>query len=373
MTRLQDDPRRRCLKTEEWPAADRMAWTAALTPGDLLHDAGAAGGWAADTIKKQRKGYGRFLGFLVWSGRLDAAKSPADRITPENVRAYLAELEDTVAPMTILGRVAELHAVALAMVPDGDWRWLTELLNRLHARRPRGRDKRSRLMPAHKILGWGLDRLRAVEADGPAGLDKAVRYRDALMISLLVLIPLRRGNLAAIELGRHLRQTRQGWYLEFEAAEMKAREPYEASWPAVLDEPLMRYLSIFRPLLDQGAASRRLWLSANGRPMSAMRAYHRITRVTRAAFGRPLNPHLFRDIAGTDNAEADPESSLATARLLGHRSLSTARRYYDHSMGKAAYRQYQAIMRRRLRQLTTTFADEAGSDDATDPDSSDPE
>ena len=31
-----DDPLRRCLKLEEWPAVDRADWEAALEPGDLL-------------------------------------------------------------------------------------------------------------------------------------------------------------------------------------------------------------------------------------------------------------------------------------------------------------------------------------------------
>jgi len=36
------DPERRCLKLERWPEADRLAWNAAVTPGNLLDPGGLA-------------------------------------------------------------------------------------------------------------------------------------------------------------------------------------------------------------------------------------------------------------------------------------------------------------------------------------------
>ena len=72
-----DDPRRRCLKLEAWPEADRKAWEAALAPGDLLDGTmGPGNHWAPDTREKYRKGYGRWLTFLITSGRFDRDLDP---------------------------------------------------------------------------------------------------------------------------------------------------------------------------------------------------------------------------------------------------------------------------------------------------------
>ncbi len=59
MTKLHpfEDPLRRCLKLEEWPEADRLAWDAALAPGDLLDGTmGAGHHWCSATREKYRKG-----------------------------------------------------------------------------------------------------------------------------------------------------------------------------------------------------------------------------------------------------------------------------------------------------------------------------
>ncbi len=52
-----EDPRRRCLKLEDWPETDQKAWEAALAPGDLLDGTmGPGHHWCPDTREKYRKG-----------------------------------------------------------------------------------------------------------------------------------------------------------------------------------------------------------------------------------------------------------------------------------------------------------------------------
>ena len=53
------DPSRRCMKPEDWPAADRTAWEAAMTPGGLLDEAGLAAHWRSATRKSVQDAYGR--------------------------------------------------------------------------------------------------------------------------------------------------------------------------------------------------------------------------------------------------------------------------------------------------------------------------
>ena len=65
---------------------------------------------------------------------------------------------------------------------------------------------------------------------------------------------------------------------------------------------------------------------------------------TRAAFGHPINPHLFRDCAATSIAIDNPDHVRIAARLLGHRSLATTDRYYNQAGAVDAVRRHQELV-----------------------------
>jgi integrase len=66
--------------------------------------------------------------------------------------------------------------------------------------------------------------------------------------------------------------------------------------------------------------------------------YERLVRVTRARFGHALTPHLFRDCAATSIALADPEHVYITRSIVGHTTLETSERYYNHAQSREAMR-----------------------------------
>jgi integrase/recombinase XerD len=70
--------------------------------------------------------------------------------------------------------------------------------------------------------------------------------------------------------------------------------------------------------------------------------------VTKAMLGRPINPHLFRDSALTAAAEQSPEQVALVARMLGHRSLKTGERHYNHARQLVAHRRYMADLCRMV-------------------------
>ena len=55
----------------------------------------------------------------------------------------------------------------------------------------------------------------------------------------------------------------------------------------------------------------------------------RITEHTGRAFGKPVNPHLFRDCAATSIAIRDPEHVRIAAAILGHSRFETTERHYN--------------------------------------------
>ena len=152
------------------------------------------------------------------------------------------------------------------------------------------------------------------------------------MIALLAARPLRLANLVQLTLGRELVRRGAGWWLEIPGADTKTGAPLELPFPEELVPALEVYLATWRPQLarrGRGAGCGALWLSNRGRGLSDQQAYSKIVAHTRAAFGQPVNPHLFRDAAATTMARDRPAQVRLTAPLLGHRSFATTERYYN--------------------------------------------
>lgn len=354
------DPARRCLKVEDWPPPDQLAWRAILRTGDLLDDdAGRAAHWAPETVHKNRRGYGRWLNHWRMAGRLDETTAPADRVTPENVRAYLSELgAQSVSPFTLRNRIGELHAVIRAIAPERDWSWLRDLHARLNREAYPVQSNPALAVTASELYSWGCALMDAADADTKLPPEAcAVRYRNGLLVVLLITCPaMRRRNVATIEIGRHLRRGPNGYLLVFPAGEMKGRRPYEDALPPDVTAPIDRYLAVYRPRLLHGNASDRLWISARGKPMSDQGVYHRITKITKEAFGVSLSPHDFRYIAGTSIAIDDAPHVRTAAPVLGHPTFKTSDGYYIKANAAVASRRmgetiraFRAEIRHRIR------------------------
>lgn len=352
MTHPFEDPARHRLKLEDWPEGDRAAWEAALAPGDLLEGTmGAAQHWSPDTQDHRRKAYGRWLTSRIAAGSFDPTTTPSSRITPDAVRHYLSELETQVAPYTVWGYLSGLHAIAVAFDPEADWGWLRRIVRKLEANLRDSKNKHPRLRPAPEILTWAIARMQEIERDPPKRFT-ASHYRDALMIALLISCPtMRLRNLTNIEIGRHLIKRSDGWELRFSGAEMKTRKPVEMRVPDTLNSCLGRYLDEYRPGLLDGAPSDRLWITQYGKPMKKKTVFSRISIVTKRAFGRPINPHLFRDCAVTHVAISDPKHIGIAAPILGHTDPRTTERHYIQAQQIAAGHKLQSSLSTLRKQL----------------------
>ncbi|MGE3298556.1 MAG: tyrosine-type recombinase/integrase [Porticoccaceae bacterium] len=183
-----------------------------------------------------------------------------------------------------------------------------------------------------------------------SGRQRALRYRDGLLIAFLAARPLRRRNLAALRLGHSLRRHGPDWWIDIPAGETKTGAPIRMPVPPAITAAIDCYLAEHRPVLAGGrgrwwrAAGDALWLSVQGSPMTEMALYDRVVRITRAALGRPLNPHLFRDCAATAIATDDPDHVRIAAPLLGHSTLATTERHYNQARGRQAALRWQAHM-----------------------------
>ena len=344
--RLHHDPDRRCKPVAEWPEVDRLLWEAALIAGDLFEEGGSRANFTENTNRGVVEGYGRWQQWLDRQGMLNQTDSPADQITPDRVRAYIADLERHNATQTVLNRLIHLSTAAAVMDQQRDWSWLNRLAAPIRARHRPARPKRPRLVAPRELLDLGLDLMAAAEHRN-AACDRATTFRDGLLIAALAARPLRLANLVGLSLDRTLVLRGKQWWIQIPAMETKNREPIELAWPELLVPFLDVYLTCHRPVLAlrHGRWTRpigeALWLSTDGSPMTRRAIYDRITRCTRKGLGRAINPHLFRDCAATTLAIEDPRHVRIASRLLGHRTCSTTEKYYNQARNIEASRTMQ--------------------------------
>jgi integrase len=349
--RRRPRPNRSCLRVDDWPAPDRAAWAAAIQPGDLLEPGGPASHWSPASRRKTASGYGRYLAWLNAKSSLDPSCPPADRVTKEQVSAYVADLSARNRGYTVLCRVQELYDAIRVMAPDRDWAWLRRIGSAVRSRTQPARSKVGRVLPPHLLAELGMELMaRADSVADLTPLQRAVLFRDGLMIALLAYRPVRISNLAAMVIGRHLVQQGGAYWLRFEAEEMKGRRMFEATVPADALPGLERYLQHYRVILLTGAGRRppattdALWVSETATAMASISIHNRFRKHTKTAFGVAVSPHLFRDSAATAVATDGPAHVRAIMPILGHARLATSENHYNHARSLDASRKYIKII-----------------------------
>lgn len=333
--------RLKLLPLDEWPEADRVAWAHAVQPGDRFEDGGPAARWAERSRRTVLYGYRRWLGHLDAAEPMVLSQDPESRINPEALGRYLEILNDTITPAGTFNYIKHLYDAARVMWPDQAWGWLHDLACRLE-KHVSPRNKRPRMVSSHELSGLGHNLMEEAETvEGLRPLERAILYRDGLMIALLAARPLRRRNLAGIRIGKNLITGPDGFWLIFAENETKTHTALEFSIPADLVPCLENYLDHYRLLFPRADHHDHLWASAKGRPMGEQAIYQRIVLHTGRAFGKSVNPHLFRDCVATTIAIEDPAHVGIAAQLLGHASLEFTQQHYIQAETLEACRSYQ--------------------------------
>ena len=102
------------------------------------------------------------------------------------------------------------------------------------------------------------------------------------------------------------------------------------------------YLFDHRPLLLRGSGTPRLWISIRSTPLTDNTIYCRVCLLTKKLIGKRVNPHLFRDCVATCIAEHAPDEVKIIVAILGHSSLETGERHYNHAGMLIAHKRYLA-------------------------------
>ena len=341
----------------DWPERDRSAWAKATREPDPLDLAPArAAHLRLCTRRQYERGYGCWLKWLLTNDRL-ADIAPGERATQEAVKTYYqAMLEHGYAGYTIADRLVALAQVLKSIDPDRDYGWISLAARRIHRETCPAKDIGGSLRPSDELFQLGLELMNAAtEERFRKPFDRALLYRDGLMIALLAKRPVRVGNLASIEIGDHLRQVGEGWRLSFQGHEVKNHRPFACGWPDDLEHALGYYLAEIRPLLlreNEERGHRALWISSvTGRPMRPGDILVRIKHWTKERFGRSMTPHHFRHAAATTMAINSPEDVAEIAAILGHSRSRTSDEHYNLATSLEAGERCQKDLTKRRQHL----------------------
>ena len=340
------DPERRCLPLDEWPEADRLAWERARTHADLLDEPGLAAHWKPKTVRTVISGYGRFLGFLDRQCWLDRETGPASRLTREFVGPYLEGLKTYISPVSLWGRATNLAEAFRVMVPGIDLRFLNRARQRLKTRARPIRNKRAQMVPASDLARLGLQLIRqADDREAGRGVHTAILYRDGLLILLLACRPLRRDNFAELRIGKEIVRGETSYSLAIAETDTKNHRAYDSTLDEALTPLIDRYIAMYRPALIGASPSDRLWMSQNKEPLSGEGIYGIIKAHTKAAFGKALSPHRFRDCAVTSLAAERPDLVWLSMSLLHQSDPRIAEKHYNQALTSQAVDVYQHSIR----------------------------
>ena len=240
--------------------------------------------------------------------------------------------------MTLAQSLYKIGRIASCLAPDQDWRWLRRIVRRLQLR-AKPRDKRNEVVEIRELFHLGRQLMdRADKAESLTAFSRALLYRDGLIIALLATDPLRLANITALEIAKTLVRDGATWSFNIPAEETKATRLHLAILPDWAALCIDRYLQCYRPLFRNAGLTGRFWLSRKGRPLSADALYHAVCKRTWDAFGKRINPHLFRSCLATSTAV---HHGAEMGTVLDHKSSKVTTRYYNQAKMIDAVRAYQ--------------------------------
>jgi integrase/recombinase XerD len=290
------------LPFTQWPIEDQHRWEAAFKCGDLFDENGAGTRLAAATRRLRLASYGRFLGFMSAKHLKLLNRPPDARIGRRIPTEYVAWRRRSCGDISLASDLCSLCGTLKLLCPNSDWSWLQSIANKIGAAATPPARKYN-LVTSDRLYALGIELMNsavtAADAVERTSARRAIQYRDGLIISILAMIPLRRGTLAALQIGRHLIKVGDHWELDIPAVHTKTRRPLDYSIPKDLSARIDLYLERFRSRIRGSDKHAGLWSSHHSIPMRPDSINVAVQKRTKKAFGFGVNLHRFRHAAAT--------------------------------------------------------------------------
>ena len=335
------------LKPQNWPKQDSDRWAAAFNAPKFAAVFKPATKWASVTRLRTQDGYGTYLAWLQQRGVLDSGANPIDRVSEAYIEAFVSEYSHGRSEHMIAGTVRDIAYYFRACYPPLGVDWLTKLAHRLVNSATGSRPKAPRMVSIEELLALGDSLMQKGRVQIAAGTHEGYRaYRDGLLISFLIAVPLRRKNLVELSFGTSLEQTASGFKVIIYKEKTKKHVTVETSMADWLIEPMQFYIDTVRPFLlgKSGTNTSAVWISRRGVAFDLGGMTQVICNVTKQYFGHPVSLHLFRDCAATGIAIHDPKHVGITKAVLGHATLKSSQKYYNQATSLTAVSAYQDVI-----------------------------
>ena len=264
--------------------------------------------------------------------------------TPEIRSSMIAGIAQTI--LAIARHYVRLEGASLRVLED---------ISRRLSRRQRGMTERNRTRLAfakdrnqlRQLLEAPGTKMAALAQAKHSTRKDAVRFSLWLAVEILILAPMRIGNLAGLHLDQHFRwpRDRKGdpVGIQLPRGEVKNAEPLAYMIPAREAVAFHVYLDRFRPLLA-APGCRFLFPGRGTGPKRSDTLAKQISKLLHAELCLEFHPHLFRHLAAYVNIAANPGDYEGTRRLLGHRSTETTFNFYQGLEMGAAVEQYDGLI-----------------------------
>lgn len=315
------------------------------------------------TIDLRRKHIEGAASALIESGvPRETLMTLADLVTPKAVktilRQYLARTNDqpTQYHRALAGTMIHIARYWVRAEPD-DIDALKDLKRRLGPDRSGLTKKNRRTLrqfddPHNQALLLLLpDRLvREAARRSSDDVRAAILCQVALVIEILLMAPMRMGNLIRLRIDQHVVRYGEIIHLVLPGSETKNGEeivyPLSGDSAALLDLYLRRY----RPRLCDEICP---WLfpTIGGKAKAQATLSQQIVETIRKRTGLALTPHQFRHLAAKLLLDQQPGNYEGARQLLTHRSLKSTTSFYTELQTPNAARQYDAMLQARRHEL----------------------
>lgn len=275
------------------------------------------------------RGYGQFLDHVARAEGLDLRGASGATVTPKRVASYVAELKARVSSVTVHGSIAKLRRAAELLNPLMVGEWLREIESDL-ALEMKPASKFHRIVDSDMIVFAGLTLMREAEAaKAMTPLNRAILYRNGLMVTLLALCPIRLKNLSNLILHQNIIRIGGNWYITLTAQETKQRRPEERPVRAFLTPFIESYLLTYRPLFNCDGLA--FWAGRYGRALSYSAVENIVIKTTHQNLGVAISPHLFRSCGASTSYMLAGDNPRLAAALLDHREQKTTQDHYNRA------------------------------------------
>lgn len=378
MTAKQSLYKPHSLKLNTWPEHLQQAWHEAFEAKTLFAKPGRASKWRTKSAEKTRKGLGVALHWRRSRSGVSLddfrTKRIEDLFTRDIVAAYVKDLHKINASRTVENRIQELYDALRVMtphLPEDHWDWLKNAWKNLRSQSRSVRNKLSRLKEADQIEALGLKLMQQADSaakrnhrrkEGLTELQRALMYRDGLMIALLIRRPFRISNFYSLTIGKTILFDHNTISFAFDGSKMKNHRAFDVPFPDYLVPAIIRYIEYYRPILlttsakADGRPTDRLWVSRDGTALTEGPLRVAIYKRTKAEFGATIPPHWFRDSVVTTLVHDAPASAMISGHVLGHASIDIAQKHYNQALMVESTRRNTALIETMITKPENTMA-----------------